>query len=369
MLKKIYIDNFLCLVDFELEFDSINLLLGDNGSGKSAVFEALLQITSFVNGRSKLDVLFESRECTRWTNSLIQTFALEVEGNNGIYKYEFAIEHDPEEENCYVKYENLWFNDHPLIKLQEDRMEIHNEDDEKEFNTYPFNLSQSVFTVLGTTEERNKIVWFKNKMERLWVFQIDPIIMTEMSEKEDGVILYDMENFVSWYRHLSQNQGKVIQLTQALKEIFDGFEYFQFTSMGSKKRMLELYFLDEHKNEPISYDFSELSDGQRVLIVLYTLLCATQSEDITICLDEPENFLALPEIQPWLMELYDLCGEGKLQALLISHHPELINMLAPSAGYWFERGSNKPSRVKRVQDREKTGLPISELIARGWLND
>ena len=41
MLKKIYIDNFKCLVNFELAFDSINLFLGPNGAGKSAVFDVL----------------------------------------------------------------------------------------------------------------------------------------------------------------------------------------------------------------------------------------------------------------------------------------------------------------------------------------
>ncbi|HBE31624.1 MAG TPA: ATPase, partial [Cyanobacteria bacterium UBA11368] len=86
----------------------------------------------------------------------------------------------------------------------------------------------------------------------------------------------------------------------------------------------------------------------------------------------PENFLALPEIQPWLIQLYDLCSERKLQALLISHHPELINyLLASPIGYWFERQSNAPVRVKAISNEvgENSGLPVSELIARGWLNE
>ena len=41
MLKRLYVDNFRCLVDFELNFDSINLFLGDNGAGKSTIFDVL----------------------------------------------------------------------------------------------------------------------------------------------------------------------------------------------------------------------------------------------------------------------------------------------------------------------------------------
>ena len=48
MLKRIYIDNFRCLVNFELNVDAINLFLGGNGSGKSTVFEALRKIQNFI---------------------------------------------------------------------------------------------------------------------------------------------------------------------------------------------------------------------------------------------------------------------------------------------------------------------------------
>lgn len=139
------------------------------------------------------------------------------------------------------------------------------------------------------------------------------------------------------------------------------------------------------RQDYIAYRFGKLSDGQlrclrdasqkplrhRVLIALYTLIYCTQSEDYTLCIDEPENFLALPEIQPWLMQLYDFCSEGKTQALLISHHPELIDMLASSVGYWFDRQQNSPVRVKRISNDNDndTGLPISELVARGWIHE
>ncbi|WP_228061118.1 MULTISPECIES: AAA family ATPase [unclassified Coleofasciculus] len=50
MLKRIYIDNFRCLVNFELDVNMINLFLGSNGTGKSTVFEVLQKIQAFVNG-------------------------------------------------------------------------------------------------------------------------------------------------------------------------------------------------------------------------------------------------------------------------------------------------------------------------------
>jgi predicted ATPase len=180
-----------------------------------------------------------------------------------------------------------------------------------------------------------------------------------------------MENFVSWYRYLSQDQGLAFQLTSELKEIMPGFDSFKFGQVGKEHRLLQVCFETDAK-ALTSYDFDELSDGQRMLIALYTLLhVAHVDQGLTLCLDEPGNFVALPEIQPWLIKLYDRCMAGQMQALLISHHPEPIDyLLASPVGYWFERqDNNRPTRIKPITADGQGGLPISEIVARGWLHE
>lgn len=41
MLKRLYVNNFRCLVAFELKLDSFAVLCGPNGSGKSSVFDVI----------------------------------------------------------------------------------------------------------------------------------------------------------------------------------------------------------------------------------------------------------------------------------------------------------------------------------------
>ncbi len=50
MLKKIYIHNFRCFSNFELNIDAISLFLGPNGSGKSTLFDALRKLRQFIVG-------------------------------------------------------------------------------------------------------------------------------------------------------------------------------------------------------------------------------------------------------------------------------------------------------------------------------
>jgi AAA15 family ATPase/GTPase len=212
-------------------------------------------------------------------------------------------------------------------------------------------------------------------MKRLALIKISPNLITSESSQKNLFLTKNMENFVSWYRYIfADNQNKLTQLTESLQDILDGFIRFKLEGISEKAVILKLIFKTEEPDQNIEYTFGELSDGQKILVVLYSLFYGLESQDYTLCIDEPENFLALPEIQPWLFQLEDLCSESKLQALLISHHPQLIDYLLFSPiGYWFERQANSSVKVKPInselQKCNESGLSMSELIARRWLSE
>ncbi|MBC1258480.1 AAA family ATPase, partial [Trichormus variabilis] len=145
MLKRIYIDNFRCLVNFELNIDAINLILGGNGSGKSTVFDALRRLQSFIIGSHPIEMVFPIFECTRWQNLSIQRFEIELSGNQGNYKYELAVEHY--QSKSRIHYERLWFEQQPLIKYEKGEVEIF-DDYHSPSPKYPFDFSQSVLSLL-----------------------------------------------------------------------------------------------------------------------------------------------------------------------------------------------------------------------------
>ena len=142
--------------------------------------------------------------------------------------------------------------------------------------------------------------------------------------------------------------------------------------------MLRVGFADEeiHGSSPFYFDFDRLSDGQRILLVLYSLLCDVEGQHRTLFLDEPGNYLSIDEIQPWLVELSDLCAEEEVQAVLISHNPELIDYLGGAYGLWMDREPLGPARIRAIALSEEEGkgeagawgqpLKLSERIARGW---
>lgn len=49
MINHLYIDNYRCFTNFEWKPGVLSLLLGDNGSGKTSIFDVMEILRDFVN--------------------------------------------------------------------------------------------------------------------------------------------------------------------------------------------------------------------------------------------------------------------------------------------------------------------------------
>ena len=67
------------------------------------------------------------------------------------------------------------------------------------------------------------------------------------------------------------------------------------------------------------------------------------------------------------MELADNCGDAVPQAVLCSHHPELMDYLGGAHGLLLCRESSGVTKLKNMADASnEQGLKLSEIVARGW---
>ena len=147
MLKKIYIHNFRCFENFQLEPAKLSLFIGDNGTGKSSVFHVLKKIQSLINGAGKVSALFKSDDLTVWQKSVVQSFEIEIQGNDGIYEYKLAIEHEKTIPRAKIAQELLLFNGNPLLKFDSGNAQLYH-DDYSPGPVYPFDWNQSAIAAL-----------------------------------------------------------------------------------------------------------------------------------------------------------------------------------------------------------------------------
>jgi len=189
-----------------------------------------------------------------------------------------------------------------------------------------------------------------------------------MGSRADGENLHpnvDLSNVAAWYRHLVQADPEQSDaMRNSLRESLDGFSLLRFEPVGENVSLLASEFTKNGGKTKVY--FNELSDGQRCLVCLYLILHFVLAKGSTVVIDEPDNFISLREIQPWLMAVADTVEEGPGQILLISHHPEAINQWAPRNGVQFVREGAGPVRVQEFRGDPDACISPAELIARGW---
>jgi predicted ATPase len=178
----------------------------------------------------------------------------------------------------------------------------------------------------------------------------------------------DLSNIASWYRRLVQEDpGQNAALTSSLHAVINDFAFLRFDPAG-KSRLLMAEFVDG-RGKSQRFGFEELSEGQRCLICLYAILHFELRDGATVIIDEPDNFVSLREIQPWLMEATESVEDGRGQLLLISHHPEILNQWAPEYGVRFVRDGIGPVRIEEFHGDPESILTPAEIVARGWENE
>jgi DNA repair exonuclease SbcCD ATPase subunit len=364
MLTRLYIDNFKCFVNFEYKPGQRQLILGSNGSGKSSLMDAILVLRQFLVFGKKTEALFPSSDRTKWTNEVKQSFEVEatLAGSRYIYTLELDSHDDPTKPK--VTWEKLYCDARPVFEFVRGHVSLYNDRFEQTAE-YPFDPSRSALAMVARADDNEKSTRFGLWMGNLLCFRTNPFNMSPRAEEEKAAPESDLSNFAAWYRHLTLQHPRETQaLIKSLQAALDGFEYLRLEDVGQNMRLLVAEFARD--GSPVNFSFNQLSDGQRNLISLYTILHFVIAKGGTVVLDEPDNFISLREIQPWLMAVDDAIEDRGGQVLIISHHPELINQWAPSYGVRFVRDGMNGARVVRFHGDPDSLLAPAELIARGW---
>ncbi len=376
MLQRLYIDNFRSLVNFECKFDSVQLLMGPNGAGKSTIFDVLSFVRDFsINGIGQIEDYFGGRSRTLWQSVDVQTFELDISGNSGVYRFRLEVDGWGHPERPRIVSESVTFDGQPIFRFELGEVHLYNDRFEDKVQ-YPFDWHRSALATTAERRENTRLTWVKNWLAGLRVLRPDPRRMVGVATTEAKFPEPDFNNFAEWYTHLrlERTEQEFIELLESLQQVIEGLESIRLESLLDNRR------IKLRMKSPASLPFGvkppehmlqELSDGQRVLIALYASIQFLLTHDRTLCFDEPDNFIALREIQPWLDRLLEKVDDagGGCQVFIISHHPELLNRLAIRDGLLLSRPNGLQTRISAFEDSQSTGLSPAELVARGWENE
>src|SRR5579863_3250108 len=125
MLKRIYIDNFRCFVNFELSLSRQQLILGLNGTGKSTLLDALRAVKALVGGDARPDLLFPYSSRTRWQSLPQQTFELQVD-LDASYRFRLELDSWGRPQKTRIKREVVFCNERPVFEFVEGEVHLFN---------------------------------------------------------------------------------------------------------------------------------------------------------------------------------------------------------------------------------------------------
>ena len=371
MLQRLYVDNYKCLVNFDLRLQHLSLLLGPNGVGKTSVLDVVFALRRLLDGSARITDAdaFHPRTLTRWQKGQLQVFEIEVLLDPDRFTYRLEVEHDRSARRARIQLEKLVHQDDqgkgPLFEFEKGEVRLYR-DDYSSGPKYSYNWSESALARIMLGKDNQRLARFLDFVRKIMVCSLYPPIFSTESRSEAPLLQRDSRNFADWYRHVVQERPDLLsEFTDTLQEIIHGYRGIRLEKVGQETRALMVAFAEGRERYELSFD--ELSDGQRALIALYAMVHLTADQGYTLFLDEPDNYVALPEIQPWLQEIEDACGETVPQAVISSHHPELIDYLGSENSYTLQREKSGVVTVRKPEaNPAEPGLKLSELIARGW---
>jgi AAA15 family ATPase/GTPase len=362
MLTRVYIDNFRSFVNFEYKPERKQLLLGANGSGKSSLLDAIRYIQLFIYGNENP---FTESTRTRWQDKPLQVVEIEATLDRKTYEYRVEIGFKTATRQSWVNLERLKVSGATVFELANG-----------EINFFQNSSGAATSVPLETTKSALFLSQLSNShVHRFidWIYTVHCIRVGEyydvmnLSDNSDEALPKYVPEFVSgWYGLMAGVYPEEnVKFLESMKKALDGFQTLRISSDEDSAKKLRVDFTTPTKKR-VSYSLPELSDGQRCLLDLYMILHFLIARGHTVFIDEPDNFISLREIQPWLLAAEEAVEDHHGQLILISHHPEILNQWAQEHGLRFFREDNGHVRTVKFKTDPNGNLQPSELIARGW---
>jgi energy-coupling factor transporter ATP-binding protein EcfA2 len=368
MITRLYANNFRCLVAFKAEFESFVVLCGPNGSGKSSIFDALRLIRNLASGEGILggdrDQDVPLLEFNNWLNSTVQEFEIGVNSEGHSFEYLIHIEQKAEFEKPRIIKEKATCDGKVLFERDLEGVRFQKSDGSQ--TGFPLDWRQAALASIQPRGGISSLAILQDAIKKLLILRPNPRGMERESKAESKFPDLYLTGLTSWYRSLSQDLDWTVALRDLLQDVWPDFRSFKLVDAGLSTKALQLRFDATSGGGACELFFERLSDGEKALIGLYMVRAALAAGAAqTVLIDEPDNYVGLPELQPWVLSLRELLDDEH-QIILISHNPEILSSASQENGRYLWRDNHtSPTRIGSLNVPE--GMNPGEAIARGWV--
>lgn len=308
MLKRLRINGFKNLKNFEMRLDNAHtLIIGENGSGKSVIGQVLRIFQEIGNGFFRVDQLFEKSDFVHVFDCLHKFINIELEVLllGKVYTYGFIVTKNLTVHEEYLLIDNVCQFRRDDIYINKGSEKSHlNEGDEDTLLFHTMTLRTDFNTWLSS----------------MIVISPNPHLMSDnrISDKYLTLTCYNISNYLLYLdAKYSDFWGFFIE---DLKKDFPNLQGIEIAAV------VYLRFSDD-----LLINFSNLSSGEKILFLAHLIGVFNQITPVFLFWDNLGDYISLSQVQQFTIGLRRSFNDKNVlhgergQLLVTSHNEEVIH--------------------------------------------
>jgi predicted ATPase len=384
MVKSIKIKNFKSVVDLSLDLGAFNILIGENGCGKSNILEAIA--FGAAASADKLDYEFLGSRGIRVTNPefMFSAFAngrkekiirLDFEVNNEIHFFELI-----NDSNNTKKWTDKSLSDVRDFKLSENV-----EDLKKRFESLQKGTTkEQKIEELGKDLEdlEKKVLSFYNDLNSISFrpdisnYIIYSPEQSSLRKFEETTQIYPLgikgEGLFQYLKEvaLSNKNKKMLADIKSNLTLLDWYEDFDLPD-NLMTNEFSLKIRDKYLYEKLQY-FDQRSTNEGFLFLLfYSTLFISKTTPTFFAIDNIDNSLNPKLCMQLTKSLAILAKKHKKQVIVTTQNPAILDGLNLKDDnqrlFVISRNSDGHTRAERINFNENRTMKLSEVWTKGFI--
>ena len=396
MIKSIQIKNFKSVLDLSLDLGEFNVLIGENGCGKSNILEAIA--FGAATSADKLDYEFLGSRGIRVTNPEFMYSAfgnskkkksITINFKTGQQEYSYDLVNDPNNSK-------KWINKNKEIALKEiDRIfkVLYLEDDDKKRKKVLEEINEGESEILKLSEILKPFrqeTDFKVFFEKLYPMLLEKTFSSDEISKfiiyspeqsslrkfEETTQIYPLgirgEGLFQYIKELTLNtkNKKIIEDIKNNLILLDWYEDFDLPE-NLMQNEFALRIKDKYLYESLQY-FDQRSTNEGFLYLLfYTTLFVTKTTPAFFAIDNIDASFNPKLCMQLTKNLAELSKKHFKQIIVTTHNPAILDGLNLKDDsqrlFVISRNSEGHTRAERINYNEKRTMKLSEVWTKGFI--